>query len=437
MGMALKNSSVDLSILIVWPDSADNLLWTVTEIEKGLAELKAAWEILVVARENEGNVQSVAGKCGAKCFVENNHEYGSALLRGISESRGKYVLTIDTNLSGPCDVLSSLWNAREQADILIASRYVKGGKTKQGLLRKVLSRTLNAFFSRGLSISASDVSCALRLYKKNIFGRINLEFKSYVALTEVLLNAAALGMQIKEIPFTYATRAPAGISAKDRNFGLDYLKLFYRVWKYRNSIDFPDYDWRAHNSRIPLQRYWQRRRHDIVMNFASSDSRVCDVGCGSSHILADLPDVIGVDLRRDKLSFMRSKSPFLVQADGLDLPFEDARFDCVICSEVIEHVPEENGRLIDELLRIVKPGGSLVLGTPDYGQWQWVWIEWLYGKVAPGAYADEHVTHYTFKTLKEATEQRGCTIENFDYICKGELILKIRKPTRQTKEKRE
>lgn len=124
---------------------------------------------------------------------------------------------------------------------------------------------------------------------------------------------------------------------------------------------------------------------------------------------------------------MRKTNHLLAQADGLRLPFLDAAFECVICSEVIEHIPEENGRLIDELSRILEPGGTLILGTPDYDTWQWTILEWLYGKLAPGAYADQHVTHYTYRILTQALVNRGYEIVDHDYVGGGELIVQARK----------
>ena len=163
------------------------------------------------------------------------------------------------------------------------------------------------------------------------------------------------------------------------------------------------------------------------MRFTPPMVPTVDVGCGSSRILGDLPHAIGIDMRHDKLAYMRKTNKFLVQSNGMVLPFADEQFECAISSEVIEHIPDEDGRLIDELDRVLKPGGILVLGTPDYDRWEWKSIEWLYGKVAPGAYADEHVTFYTYKSLKEAIESRGYEILEHDYICRSELIFKARK----------
>jgi 2-polyprenyl-3-methyl-5-hydroxy-6-metoxy-1,4-benzoquinol methylase len=93
---------------------------------------------------------------------------------------------------------------------------------------------------------------------------------------------------------------------------------------------------------------------------------------------------------------------------------------------VIEHVPKTSP-ILNELVRTLAPGGRLVLGTPDYANWQWVVTETLYGFFAPGAYADEHIAHYTRQELIEGFLSRGFVLEDTRYILKGELILAFRK----------
>jgi len=84
--------------------------------------------------------------------------------------------------------------------------------------------------------------------------------------------------------------------------------------------------------------------------------------------------------------------------------------------------------MIDELCRVLKPGGRLVLGTPDYARWEWVYLEKLYARVAPGAYADEHIAHYTRKELIGLLENKGLAHEATRYIARGELIMAFRRP---------
>jgi dolichol-phosphate mannosyltransferase len=428
MKMSLKKDSLVFSVIIPALNEAPNLTILLPLLRDAIQPLTDSWEVLVVDGDSTDGTKSIVEQEGEpfRYIREESPGYGRAILRGVSEARGAHVLTMDADMSHPAEFIRHLWEARDDADIIIASRYVAGGKADQPAFRLLLSRILNVFFGKGLSIPVRDLSSGFRLYRRRLFERIDIRFPNFVILVEILLRAFARGLHIKEVPFHYQPRVHGGSHARIFQFGMDYLKLFYRIWRIRNSVEFPDYDWRAYDSRIWFQRYWQRKRHDIIMRFTSRSGSICDVGCGSSRILADLPEAVGVDMRHDKLAFMRRTNNLLTQANGMVLPFRDNCFDCVICSEVIEHIPDEDGRLIDELTRILKPGGVLVLGTPDYGGWQWPLIEWVYGKVAPGAYADEHVTFYTYKSLRDALEYRGFSILDHDFICKAELVYQAR-----------
>ncbi len=426
MKVPLKTHTIAVSVVIPALNEAPNLARLLPLLRETLQGMVEDWEVLVVDGNSEDCTRDVVAQVGEpfRYVCEKEPGYGRAILRGVSEARGEFVITMDADMSHPTRFIEQLWEARNGADIVIASRYVPGGSAEQPAFRYLLSRVLNTFFAKGLSIPVRDLSSGYRLYRRRLFERIDFQFDNFVILVEILLQTFARGRHIAEIPFQYRPRIHGGSHARIFRFGMDYLRLFYRMWRIRNSVEFPDYDWRAYNSRIWFQRYWQRKRHDIVLRFAPESVPTCDVGCGSSRIVADLPHAVAVDMRHDKLAFMRRTNRLLTQADGMALPFRDNQFDCVISSEVIEHIPDENGKFIDELTRVLKPGGILVLGTPDYGGWQWPLIEWIYGKTAPGAYADEHVTFYTFDSLKKALESRGYEILDHDYICKAELIFK-------------
>jgi ubiquinone/menaquinone biosynthesis C-methylase UbiE len=137
---------------------------------------------------------------------------------------------------------------------------------------------------------------------------------------------------------------------------------------------------------------------------------------------------VALDILMRKLRFARQFGHPTVQGSIFSLPIPNHAFPCVLCSQVIEHVPRAN--VLDELDRVLQPGGFLILGTPDYGNWQWLLIEWLYKILLPQAYADEHITHYTYNELiDEFVAKRGYRLETTNYILKGELILGLRKPS--------
>lgn len=107
---------------------------------------------------------------------------------------------------------------------------------------------------------------------------------------------------------------------------------------------------------------------------------VLDLGCGegrhviSAYIAADVHS-IGVDLSLDDLKTTRdkfadfaepdnhAKSFGLSSANALELPFADNTFDKVICSEVLEHIPDYQGALC-EIERVLKPGGLFCASVP-------------------------------------------------------------------------
>ena len=291
------------------------------------------------------------------------------------------------------------------------------------------SRLLNLAFRRGLSLGVNDGSSALRLYRTDVVRSLRLDTGNYDILQEVLVRAYAAGWRVLEIPIQYRPNA-AMPSKAHASLARDYVRTYWTLWRLRNSIAAADYDFRAYDSPIPLQRYWQRERYRHITELLDGQGAVLDVGCGSSHIIGSLPEgSVALDVLVNKLRFARRFPVSRVRASGFALPFANERFPCVLCSQVIEHVPMVPS-MIDELCRVLAPGGQLVLGTPDYDRWEWVWMEKAYGMAAPGGYADEHISHYTRKGLLDDFARRGYAHEATRYILRGELILAFRKPAR-------
>ena len=84
---------------------------------------------------------------------------------------------------------------------------------------------------------------------------------------------------------------------------------------------------------------------------------------------------------------------------------------------------EVNGPIPFAMRRVLKDGGRLILGTPDYGRLSWRIIETLYHRLIPGGYADEHITHHSKDPLVRSMEELGFAFTDAKYVLGSELIL--------------
>jgi len=116
----------------------------------------------------------------------------------------------------------------------------------------------------------------------------------------------------------------------------------------------------------------ERRVREFVISKIPRDANsILDVGCGSGWVAKEfLPkgkQVYSLDISVTNPSIVRKLYPnekhFGVAADSFYLPFSNDSFDCVIASEIIEHVFDPAG-FIKELFRVVKKGGDLIITTP-------------------------------------------------------------------------
>lgn len=107
-----------------------------------------------------------------------------------------------------------------------------------------------------------------------------------------------------------------------------------------------------HVARRLLRQAVQERAH-------YAQGWLLDLGCGGQvyrDVFNHVERYIGLDLPPN--------GRVDVYGDGMVLPFRDTAFDTVLCNEVLEHVPEPS-RFMAEVARVIKPGGILLLTTPQ------------------------------------------------------------------------
>ncbi len=157
----------------------------------------------------------------------------------------------------------------------------------------------------------------------------------------------------------------------------------------------------------PVQRAWHREKFARVraeLALGQGES-LLDIGCGPGTFLGGFDPqchgtLAGIDVAADQIDYARRKYgasgvTFDVVEAGARWPFEDSSFEAVSLIEVVEHLPPAGIRLLfSECSRVMRPGGILVLTTPNYSS-HWPLLEWLIGVLSPLKYEDQHITRFT------------------------------------------
>ncbi len=419
----METPMVELAVVLPCLNEADNLRGLLPKVAEVLTDLSAPCKVYVIDGGSMDNTVEVARSLGAVVIPQRGYGYGGAIRTAFEEINAPWLLTMDADFSHHPVFIKYLFARRHQGEIIIASRYVAQGYGEMPWSRKLLSSTLNWVFGKILSINVRDLSSGFRLYHRNAIGKLDLRYETYAVLQEILAKAYCRGYRVIEEPFHYLPRRHGSSHARVFKFGIVYLKSLYTLWKLRNSLDSADYEARAFNSRIPLQRWWQRKRCHIIRDFIGDRMRVLDIGCGSSQLLNSTPQTVGLDSNADKLRYMRRPSRCLVNAAVEALPFPDAAFEVIVASQLVEHLAP-SVEPFAEMARCLQPGGVLIIGTPDYGRWQWRIIKRLYDLVQPGASRDIHAAHYARASLSARLEQRGFVVREYRHIWGAEIIIK-------------
>lgn len=152
---------------------------------------------------------------------------------------------------------------------------------------------------------------------------------------------------------------------------------------------------------------------------------------GTIPILEKHCKVTNADMSSEAIQYLKSEGYDAVLFDGNRLPFDDNSFNIVASLDVLEHTPDDV-KALKEWLRVLKPGGKLILTVPAY---QWLWSS-----------HDEdnlHFRRYSKKSLRKVIDsQNKATMNKLSYmivfslpLVVGFRLLTSKKSSKNTDEK--
>lgn len=138
---------------------------------------------------------------------------GTAHVAGFRWALGRHyerIITMDADFSHPPDRIPALLDASLHSDVVIGSRYVKGGGHKDWPLRRLLLSSLSNLVARlALRLEAADCTGAFRCFRRGTLDRIafeNIRARGYSFQEEMLWHCSARGFAIAEVPIMFVDR---------------------------------------------------------------------------------------------------------------------------------------------------------------------------------------------------------------------------------------
>ena len=223
-----------ISIILPALNEEGNIEAAIQDIQLYFHSREEKYEIIVI---NDGSTDST-GEIADRLVKENgsvrvihhsiNKGYGSALKEGFENSKYKYVFFTDSDrqfdIKG-LDILLPLIKT-DAVEIIIGYRI----KRKDPFLRRFLSWGYNSLVGYLFDLNVKDIDCAFKIFRKDIFSKIEIESKNFFVNTEVLAKAMYFGFNVLEVGVPHFPRTAGKTTVTLKHIPLTLIEL-YRIFK--------------------------------------------------------------------------------------------------------------------------------------------------------------------------------------------------------------
>jgi glycosyltransferase involved in cell wall biosynthesis len=195
--------AVAVSAVIPCLNEEETLAICIEKAFRSFAELGVAGEVVVADNGSSDRSVEIAQKLGARVVHERRKGYGSALLRGICESKGEIIVMADADDSYDWSAIAPfVRKLREGYDLVMGNRF-RGGIRPGAMppLHRYLGNPVLSLLARvAFRTEIGDFHCGMRAFTRSAFERMRLRTTGMEFATEMVANAAHQRLRITEIP---------------------------------------------------------------------------------------------------------------------------------------------------------------------------------------------------------------------------------------------
>ncbi|HBP51307.1 MAG: hypothetical protein US68_C0006G0055 [Candidatus Shapirobacteria bacterium GW2011_GWE1_38_10] len=218
-----------ISIVIPTYNERENIILLIKKINESLVNFNNKYEIIIVDDNSPDKTSQEIAKVykrkpNLRLFTRKNTKgLASAILYGIQKSKGDVIVGMDADFNHPPHAIKKLINELKHHDLVIASRFIKGGGM-QDKARGVFTYIFNLFLKYIIGFPIIDNMSGFYVIKKDILFKLPIK-QIYSGYGEYHLRLVYLAkkqsLKIKEIPVFYPKR-------KHGKSKSNLLKMFFR-----------------------------------------------------------------------------------------------------------------------------------------------------------------------------------------------------------------
>ncbi len=224
--MNLSDTTPELSVIISALNEESRTKGTITRVLRVLNEQHIPSELIFLnnhSTDKTGEIADSLKKDNPNLIVIHrynrpNTDLGSSLKEGIKSARGDFLLIMDADLSHNPDDIPRLFSKKQEADIIIGSRFVKGGTAELHWKRRFLSRLYNELASLATGIPVKDMTTGFKIYRREKIKNITIVTNGFGLHVELPIKAYFQGATLLELPIHY--------ERSDKKSTLRYFKQF-------------------------------------------------------------------------------------------------------------------------------------------------------------------------------------------------------------------
>jgi glycosyltransferase involved in cell wall biosynthesis len=196
----------EASVVIPTRDEEGSIGTVLDEVQKALGN--RLLEIIVVDTNSRDRTRDIARAKGARVVDEPRRGYGRAYKTGFAVARGRFIATLDADLTYPANRLPDFLDAleSEQADIVSGERISRLRPEAMSGMHRIGNEMLNLTFRFLYGASVRDSQSGMWAFRRDILSRLRLVHDGMAFSEELKIEAIVKGFRFLEIPIDYRVR---------------------------------------------------------------------------------------------------------------------------------------------------------------------------------------------------------------------------------------